>query len=217
MGGTTNRLEALIDAWRMQGSPEQESFPWARSRYAWQALGDDFGIKIDYIPDLIDRQFLWSLNATQVPVEKIFLAVMIWGYGDIGYGPFRVRQMFESPNFVDAISTARDLCSNHQILDAYACLKESKIRQLGPSFGTKALAFFHDRNDGPAILDSVVAKWCNKYARDYLGEVPINAEVWSLKTYSRYMAWITKMSTSHSLPASSIEQLIFSDGYTTAN
>jgi hypothetical protein len=125
--------------------------------------------------------------------------------------------MFESPNFIDSITTARDFCSNHQILEAYACLKESKIRQLGPSFGSKALVFFHERDEGPAILDSVVAKWCNKYARDSVGEVPINAEVWSLKTYSRYMSWITEMATNHSLSASSIEQLIFADEYTTAN
>ena len=217
MGVTTSRLEAVIDAWRLEGSPEQEAFPWARSKHTWQTLADDFGVNIDDLPDLIDRQFLWSLSSTDVAVEKIFLAVMIWGYGDIGYGPYRVRQMFESPNFIEGLSAARELCTNRQILEAYACLKKSKIRQLGPSFGTKALAFFHDRNESPAILDSVVAMWCNKHAVDYLGEAALNAEVWNLKTYTRYMSWISDMSISHGLSASSIEQLIFADQYATAN
>lgn len=213
MGATNSRLESLIDAWRMAGSPDQEAFPWPRSKNKWQALADDFDVKINDLPDLIDRQFLWSLNMIGAPVEKVFLAVMIWGYGDIGYGPFRVRQMFESPNFVQSLKNTRDLCEEGQPIQAYTSLKNSNIRQLGPAFGTKVLSFLHEPDRAPAILDSVVARWCNKHALKQLGGTPINAEVWSPRTYERYMSWVTDLAVRYGISASTFEQLIFEDEY----
>lgn len=213
MDEKTSRMGELILDWRRRGSPEQEAFPWGRSKQAWGELASDFRIELADFPDMLDRRFLWSLNEAAVPAEQVFLAVMIWGYGDIGYGPYRVRQMLESPRFIQNVSLARELCSEGKVLDAYVCLQQSKIRQLGPAFGTKVLVFFHKRDEGPAILDSVVAKWWNKHLQDFQSENGINAEVWNVRTYSRYMTWVTKMSTLFGLPASSIEQLMFEDGY----
>jgi hypothetical protein len=213
MSRSDDRLEQLVEAWRAKGSPDQEGFPWGRSKSSWESLAHDFDLDIADFPELIDRLFLWSLNASNVSVHKIFLAVMIWGYGDIGYGPHRVRQMFESQYFVRGLEEARAHCLSGQFLDAYRCLKNSKIRQLGPAFGTKALSFFHERNGAPAILDSVVARWCNKHALQSLGELGIKAEVWSPRTYERFLGWMGDMSSVYGLPASTLEQLIFEDEY----
>jgi hypothetical protein len=162
---------------------------------------------------MIDRGYLWSLSSGGAPIEKVFLAVMIWGYGEIGYGPHRVKQMFESANFMKSISQASNDCQEGRILAAYLTLKKANIRQLGPAFGTKVLTFFHERTGAPAILDSVVATWCNTHALDDLGGAPLDPTVWSGLTYSRYMTWMQRQSDAHRLPVCTIEQLIFEDEY----
>lgn len=213
MSKSKKRIDILVEEWQNVGEPDQEAFPWSRSRAKWQELADDFGIDISDFPDLIDRGYLWWLNSTGTPVERVFLAVMIWGYGDIGYGPHRVRQMFNSPNFIDSLCKVRASCEKSQFLEAYAILKNSKIRQLGPAFGTKVLAFFHQKNGAPPILDSVVAKWCNRHAAKELGPSGLNAEVWNLETYERYITWIYSVSQAKRVAMCSLEQLMFEDEY----
>ena len=213
MNKAQKRIDILVEDWRSIGEPDQEAFPWSRSRTKWQALADDFGIDISDFPVLIDRGFIWRLNSTKEPVERVFFAVMVWGYGDIGYGPHRVRQMYDSPNFIKSLCEAREACEKSQFLEAYAILKNSKIRQLGPAFGTKVLAFFHERNGAPAILDSVIAKWCNRHALEELGPSGLNSEVWNLETYERYITWIQSISEAKRVPMCTLEQLMFEDEY----
>jgi hypothetical protein len=213
MKKTNLRLDNLIQTWRDLGSPDQEAFPWSRSKENWQKLADDFSVDISSFPALIDRNFIWKLNRNGAAPETVFLAVMVWGYGDIGYGPHRVRQMFQSPNFFISLAKVRDLCRNRRLEEAYSALKSAKIRQLGPSFGTKVLTFFHDPKDAPAILDSVVGKWCNRNV--HFAQVPsgLIIETWNLNSYLHYQRWISEMSDAHEVSVCSIEQIIFEDEY----
>jgi hypothetical protein len=138
---------------------------------------------------------------------------MIWGYGDLGYGAHRVRQMYESKGFEESIQLVKNLCVEGKSLEAYKTLHKSKIRQLGPSFGSKVLTFFHPSESAPAILDSIVARWLNQNALNVFGAKGVNAETWNLKTYERYINWMNDLSTEFRVPASTLELLIFTDGY----
>lgn len=207
------RLHKLVSQWRSEGSPEQEAFPWHVSKPKWVQLAEEFHVNIDDFPDLIDRQFLWGLSSSAAPVRSLFLAVMIWGYGDIGYGAHRVRQMYESKGFDDSIQLVKNLCVEGQSLEAYKTLQKSKIRQLGPSFGSKVLTFFHPSERAPAILDSIVARWLNENALNDFGAKGVNAEIWNPRTYERYINWMNDLSTEFQVPASTLELLIFTDGY----
>lgn len=207
------RLDSLVRDWRANGSPNQEGFPWDLSKAKWAQLADEFDVDINEFPDLIDRQFLWNIAASTAPATSSFLAVMIWGYGDIGYGPHRVRQMFQSAGFANSIETVKSKCRDGQTLEAYEVLRTSRIRQLGPSFGSKVLTFFHAPGTAPAILDSIVAIWLNEHVPKLLGDKKVNAETWNLQTYARYIDWLQAVSAAYKISPCSLEQLIFTDGY----
>lgn len=170
-------------------------------------------MNISEFPDLIDRQFLWNISASTASAQSSFLAVMIWGYGDIGYGTHRVRQMFNSSGFANSIGLVKSMCRDGQTLEAYELLKKSGIRQLGPSFGSKVLTFFHDRESAPAILDSIVAKWINGHVPGLLGDKNVNAEIWNVQTYDRYIRWTKATSDVYEIHPCSLEQVIFTDIY----
>jgi hypothetical protein len=207
------RLEYLIGDWRAKGSPEQEAFSWLQSKLNWQALANEFKVDISDFPDEINRKFLWQMSSSSVPVDTLFLGVMIWGYGNIGYGPHRVRQMYRSDQFQQTLQEVKSLCNSKETLAAYSALKKSRIKQLGPSFGSKVLTFFHAEESAPAILDSIVAQWLNKEVPYLQGASLVNAETWNLGTYENYIKWINEMSKIYGVPGCTVEQLIFSDGY----
>lgn len=207
------RLDALVSEWRANGSPNQEGYPWVLSKAKWTQLADEFHVDIVDFPDLIDRQFLWNISASTATAQTSFLAVMIWGYGDIGYGPHRVRQMFQSSGFASSLDIVKSKCRDGQTLEAYELLKNSRIRQLGPSFGSKVLTFFHDPATAPAILDSIVANWLNEYVPSLLGGKKVNAETWNVQTYARYIGWSQEVSEAYEIAPCSLEQLVFTDGY----
>jgi hypothetical protein len=202
-----------VKEWRDNGSPDQEAFPWQSSKPKWSQLANDFQITIDDFPSLLDRNFLWNLSSSSAPVLSKFLGVMIWGYGDIGYGPHRVRKMYESDGFENSIQMVKNLCDSNQTIEAYRFLKDSRIRQLGPSFGSKVLTFFHSPYNAPAILDSIVAKWLNENAPYHFGSQGINTETWNVSKYDRYTSWINDVAYDFEVTACTIEQLIFSDQY----
>lgn len=213
MQNESRRLNQLVNDWRDNGSPEQEAFPWAISKPKWTQLAEEFSVDASGFPEMIDRQYLWTLSSGPAPVKSSFLAIMIWGYGDIGYGPHRVRQMFESKGFEPSMQIVKELCRDGDSIEAYKAIKSSKIRQLGPSFGSKVLTFFHASDSAPAILDSIVALWINEHAPGVFGSKGVNAETWSVGTYERYIDWMSELSDEFQIPACTLEQLIFTDGY----
>lgn len=213
MNPKNTRLTDLIRDWRNNGAPEQEGFSWYRSKPKWAKLAQDFDVDIGDFPEFIDRQFLWTLSSRSDSAKTTFLAIMIWGYGDIGYGPYRVRHMFASPGFEASIEKVKGLCKSRRTLEAYRSLMKSNISQLGPSFGTKVLTFFHEQRYAPAILDSIVAWWLNQYAPELSQGSPVHADRWNDGVFEAYNNWITKLSISYDIPGCSLEELIFNDGY----
>ena len=94
----------------------------------------------------------------QRELRRFFVVVMIWGYGKVGVGPWRVAQMMKSPSFPQILCEVGKDCYYGLFLRAYERLI-GNINRLGPSFASKYLYFFC-RNYGatvkPLIFDSVV-------------------------------------------------------------
>jgi hypothetical protein len=96
----------------------------------------------------------------QAAMRRFFILVMIWGYGGVGTGPWRVARMIQSPNFSKILCQVCHECSHGFFLKAYETLT-ANISRLGPAFASKFLYFYCGNmkaNVKPLIFDSVVIK-----------------------------------------------------------
>ena len=136
---------------------------------------------------------------------------MIWGYGDLGYGSYRVKKMFSTPGFQERINLSYELASTGLVMEAYEYLSKNKVQQLGPAFGTKWLSFVSPSAQPAPIYDSFIAMWVNKFAKREFGEVSTSSEVWSKKTYGTYFEWMISKSNEFALKPDELELVIFQD------
>ena len=139
---------------------------------------------------------------------------MIWGYGDRGYGPYRVTQMLNQEHAESVLAEVFDICQNGDPKGAYDFLRHNRIRILGPSFSSKFITFCTPKNIGAPIYDSYIALWVAAFAvRDFSG-VRTTSEVWNLKTYARYWDWVKEHSEELNCFPDDIELAIFRDAET---
>ena len=136
---------------------------------------------------------------------------MVWGYGDRGYGPYRVTQMMGQHHGVEVLSEAFELCQRGDAKGAYEFLSKNRIRFLGPSYGSKFITFCIPRDIGAPIYDSLIAMWVKEFAaKEFLG-VTTSSESWNLKTYSRYWDWVKEHSDALKCYPDEIELVLFRD------
>ena len=174
------------------------------------------------LPKVITRQFIcdgFSNLKDENHANSLFVATMIWGYGNVGYGPTRVNSMMagarkrpgELGSFISdlQVSAAQSETSAYQFLAKY----ENRLAQLGPSFASK-LAYFVTPNHKSPILDSVVASWIAHYE----GKKLFHPNKWSTEQYLAYQKYYDALT--RGMPESSdgseptrglIEHLMFVD------
>ena len=88
-------------------------------------------------------------------LQVLFVASMIWGYGEVGYGAWRIRVALEAPQLGEQLEmlTAKLLSG-----DLVGACRAVSIPRLGPAFYTK-LFYFLCRSRVqrfPLILDTVL-------------------------------------------------------------
>ncbi len=157
------------------------------NRDAWRAHIPDIDDILKGIPagtisrkDIIDifpgdpTRLVPCSPARQAELRRFFTLVMIWGYGTVGTGPWRVLRMLASPGFPQILCQVSEECFHGLYLKAYATLI-GNISRLGPAFASKYLYFFcHNFSAAvrPLIFDSVVVEtlrtfdwpgWCVDY------------------------------------------------------
>ncbi len=204
------RLTGLLKKWQIEGSQPQDSFDWSSSRPNWVKAFPAHEGFIARLPSAIGREDVIKIcQGKKHSVIEKFLSVMIWGYGDRGYGPYRVSKMLSQPHAESVLQAAYDLCQASKPKEAYQYLTQNRIRNLGPAFGTKYLAFCTPREVGAPILDSFVGLWLKEFAdKDFEG-VGLNYLNWNLKTYSRYWDWVKEHAESFSCNPDDVELVIF--------
>jgi hypothetical protein len=208
--GLNKKLSALLGAWQQEGSTPQESFDWTSSRSSWSKSFPQHAKFIETLPRSIGRSYVRKLcqGKKHTVIEK-FLTVMIWGYGDRGYGPYRVSIMLSQPQAEVILEGAFRLCRSGKPQEAYEFLQHNRIRNLGPSFGTKFLTFCTPKKIGAPILDSYVGLWLKKYAAKDFINVSLNSENWNIKTYKHYWDWVKLHSQQFDCDPDDVELVLF--------
>lgn len=161
-------------------------------------------------------------------VAKAFLASMIWGYGLVGYGPFRTERILTRDSTVRDVGTIAQLVEIAGIaqseggvaaFDHVATQRRSGtpyLKYLGPAFGTKFLYFLTKASNVPTtpVFDSVVHGWLQKHVPE---AGSFSLLWWDTSSYKRYVdllhSWVAEISdlAGRSLDADDLEFLIFSD------
>jgi hypothetical protein len=206
------RLSSLLKKWQAQGSQPQESFDWSSSKQNWIDAFPTHKTFIAGLPSPIGRKEVRKIcQGAKHSITEKFLAVMVWGYGDRGYGPYRVTKMLSQPHAENVLQTVFDLCRDSKPKEAYLCLMQNRIKNLGPSFGTKFLSFCTPKKVGAPILDSFVGMWLKDFAAKDFDGVGLNYQNWNFKTYSQYWDWVKEHADSFSCSPDDVELVLFRD------
>lgn len=208
-------LHEIVRRWHDQKMPPQPGSRW--SRVSW---GREFGAHQDFLnslPDYVDRaEATRQANAAITPegAVRAFLTAMIWGYGPVGYGPFRTaRVLRENPGAAERLAAIAWIARREGGLAAFADIAAQPLRYLGVAFGTKYLYFCTASSpDKPGIgpvLDAVVRRWLAAHA-----DLRLNIDIWHTGEYKRYLKAMEDWSAQLGLSVDTIEELIFRDGVT---
>jgi hypothetical protein len=211
------RVSDLVVAWQANGSPIQESFDWSVSLDNWVVKFPEHADFLRIVlPNPLNREDVRRIckDSSFTILEK-FLSVMVWGYGDRGYGPYRVGIMLSQPHCRSVLSDAYLLASQGSPKSAYDFLSRNRIRILGPSFGTKFLSFSTPRDIGAPIYDSFIGLWVASFANEDFSGVSTNPENWNPKTYFAYWDWIKEHSDYYLCHPDEIELVLFQDAEST--
>ena len=202
----------LVKMWEEEGALEQEGFDWSSSLSNWvKSFPSDSDFIFD-LPQEINREHVRDIcSKDSYGIREKFLAIMIWGYGDRGYGPYRVTQMLKQSHSESVLTKVFELSHAGKPLDAYDFLMNNRVRILGPSYGSKFLTFCTPREVGAPIYDSLISLWVDRFARNEFEGVSISAENWNLKTYSSYWNWIKEHSKQLNCFPDQVELAIFRD------
>lgn len=201
----------LVDEWRAAGSPSQGGIDWPRQR--WMAQFPAHVPVLAALPDRLSRPLVRQAcrDAAGTPAAALdaFIAVMAWGYGRVGYGPFRVRRVLASvPDPGERLEAAADELARGGPTEAYAFLGDGGVPRLpglGPAFGTKFLYFCSRPGDRTAlILDRLVAAWL----RTNTG-LRLNEARWSAPAYRRYLEAMSRWAAGTAITADELETCIF--------
>lgn len=206
------RLVRLVENWKAEGSPQQEGFEWTSSRNNWIKSFPGEAKFISKLPNKIDREAVTQIcQAKRYGIREKFLSVMIWGYGDRGYGPYRVTQMLNQVHTENVLENVFEICQSGNPTMGYEFLRKNRIRILGPSYSTKFLSFCTPRVIGSPIYDSYIAYWVAAFASKEFSDVRTTSEVWNSKTYMHYWNWVKAHSNALNCYPDEIEFVLFRD------
>src|SRR5699024_8107898 len=100
---TPGALIATYKRWQDAGRPTQVPSRWNRKSWTNQLVQYE-GFFNELKIDRIDRKQAVQLSPHKVTNEQeavqVFLLAMLWGYGLVGYGPFRTRRIIDRPEAV---------------------------------------------------------------------------------------------------------------------
>lgn len=208
------RLQRLFDSWVRAGRPRQKGFSW--NRESWRRHLPEHTELFGLLPDLIDRdavrpQVQQALDRHDA--ARAFVAVMIWGYGKTGYGPFRtMRVLGKNTGVEEILLEAAERCRRDGGPDAFEWLAPRRPKWLGVAYGSKFLYFCNaDTGKPPAlVLDRLVKGWLARHA----GWQPSLS--WFSADYRLYVekvsCWAEQLSSEGSpVTADDVEYLIFTD------
>jgi len=127
-------------------------------------------------------------------VELSYLRVMAFGYGDVGYGPYRAGVIAKNMGSTEGVgSFIRELWTraHEDWKSGYEFLCERQVARLGASFATKLLYFSSPIDNRAPILDSIVSGWLWHH-EVATKEAPIDSTAFDVEMYGRYISFVDK-------------------------
>lgn len=149
--------------------------------------------------------------------RQLLTAVLMWGYGPIGYGPWRTARSLDGDpdgtRLAHALDPLRAPIPDEEVLrTAYRRLRdpgESRLPRLGPAFFTKLLYFAGYRRGAgglqPLILDSVVAR------RLPPGSGVTRPSAWGPEEWLSYLRWAGDQAQRRGIEPEEVELALFHD------
>jgi hypothetical protein len=209
----------------LKGEPlPQRAFPWVPA--GWRAALHDCPTalaQLDTLPARIDRNDICTVVAENLDRDEVlsaFIPAMIWGYGDAGYGPDRVRWVLTGVKGKAAYASALNPGVEVRLMDAVGIVRgegsvagfrhmnnAGHIKHLGPAFFTKWL-YFASAISGPddvraaPILDKRVKDWFAEYADTLL-------DIYKTDDYERYIDILSSWGTPRGWTPVQVEKAIF--------
>ena len=151
----------------------------------------------DSFPKEITReQLLKDAENPNVDLSGLFVRIMAWGFGPVGYARYRTSRILNEVNSVDGrtisswmegIRTAalESPVNGFNFLDT----KSGQIKYLGLAFATKSLYFLSPKENRAPILDSVVISWLWRY-EIATNKQSINLEFKNFEGYKIYIDFV---------------------------
>ena len=201
-------LRSLVGQWQSQGSRPQETTKWSRSQ--WQDTLPRHSEFLQGLPDQVGRadvvKVCATAAATPADAERGFVAAMVWGYGRVGYGPYRTsRVLTANPQAPEVLRHVAEVAVNQGGVAAFEALKADRLKWLGVAFATKYLFFCAENGEGgPApVLDRLVRGWL----RVNVGTAP--RLDWHLPDYTAYVEDVTAWAEELGIKPADVEWLMF--------
>lgn len=200
-------LQTLME--RAEGVRQPE-IDWSRGR--WMSRLPSYPI-FERLPNMLDREQVKGVCAGSTVSEDsavdAFLTAMAWGYGNVGYGPWRVEQALRDSHAKQKVYRVAAALDQDGPLAAYRLFAtECRLTKIGPAFATKFLYFVDSgKHDTHAlILDRLVAKWLLLRA-DY----PVNPVPWSPTAYQDYLDRMHEWAAALRVTPAALELAMFQD------
>lgn len=188
----------------------QQGIAWPRDR--WDHAFPAQSV-FSALPPTLDRERVRracaKAGASEDAATDGFLATMAWGYGNVGYGAWRVAQAF------------KDRDPGRKLLDVVVALRSagpqaayrlmagpSRLHRIGPAFGTKFLYFADSRrhNRRALILDRLVAEWLRLNTTFRVNPVP-----WAPSRYDAYLDQMHEWAEDLEVEPDAVELAIFQE------
>ena len=200
----------IVNAWIKGGRQPQPPIPWPRDR--WKESFPQHSELLDGLPDALDRSTVARRGCLAAHAKRdaeiAFIVTMAWGFGRVGYGPWRTRRILEAtPNAAVLLrDIARELRAHGPVAAYEAMTSRARLTWLGPAFGTKYLHFCSSETSPPAaiVLDQRVADWLSRSTR-----LSVDARRWSVSIYAKYFDRLALWSEALDVTPSDLECCIF--------
>ena len=210
-------VRRIVEAWVNAGCPPQPGIQWPRENWCSRLSGLD--PLINALPQPLDResvrQFGVLAHDNAGAALEAFIVTMVWGYGDVGYGPWRTAKILaDSPDALERLLAVARALDTGGALDGYRLMATgARLPGLGPAFGTK---YLHFCSTGPAqqralVLDQNVASWLDRNVA-----LRLNPTTWSGRTYARYLEHLRSWATELGRKPGEVEYCIIQDEVNTA-
>lgn len=174
---------------------------------------DEMRLTIERFPNAIRRFDIVPLAHEAAETEavstvrQLFLATMLWGYGTVGYGPWRMAHITSNLDQLDGVLfSALRAIKYGSVRAAFSALQDAHIPFLGPSYFTKYL-YFAGLGCGidhyPLILDTRILQSLGAL----LGKRTFSEG--TVEDYKNYVTTLHEWAEMLDCRADSIEYLLF--------